>query len=101
VVPTARDEFAALLEYVEGAFGLEAALKLLDRTEEMVTRIAAFPEMYPASRKKKEIRKATVSKQTTLYYRLTTDEIQLLHFYPHGISLHSSTTPKFLFPISR
>lgn len=79
--PAARDEFATLLEYFEGAFGLEAALKPLDRTEEMVTQIAASPEMYPASRKKEEIRKATVSKQTTLYYRLTTDEIQLLHFW--------------------
>lgn len=79
--PTARDEFAALLAYVEGAFGLESALKLLDRTEEVVIQIAEFPKMYPASKEKKEIRKATVSKQTILYYRLTTDEIQLLHFW--------------------
>ncbi|MCB9302901.1 MAG: type II toxin-antitoxin system RelE/ParE family toxin [Lewinellaceae bacterium] len=79
--PSAKDEYAALLEYVEGNFGLDAALELLDTTEKLLEGIAAFPGMFPASEKRKDIRKAVVSRQTSLLYRIFQDQIQILHVW--------------------
>ena len=79
--PSARDEYAVLLEYVERNFGLDAALELLDTTEKLLEGIAAFPGMFPASDKRKDIRKAVVSKQASLFYRISPDQIQILHVW--------------------
>ncbi len=78
--PASKDEFADLLNYVETQFGLDAALKLLDKTEMVLEGISEQPEMYPASEKFPAIRKAVITKQTSLLYRITGVEIQLLHF---------------------
>ena len=79
--PASKDEFADLLNYVETQFGLDAALKLLDKTEMVLDSISGQPEMYPASEKFPSIRKAVITKQTSLLYRITGVEIQLLHFW--------------------
>lgn len=79
--PATKDEFADLLNYVETSFGLDAALKLLDTTEKVLDGIAEHPMMFPASQKAPSIRKAIISKQTSLFYRIAANEIQLLHFW--------------------
>lgn len=79
--PVSKDEFADLLNYVETQFGLDAALKLLDKTEMVLDGISEQPELYPASDKFPAIRKAVITKQTSLLYRITGMEIQLLHFW--------------------
>ena len=77
--PSAKEDYAALLEYVEKNFGLDAALELLDNTEKLLEEIAAFPSMFPASDKRKDIRKAVISKQTSLFYRISQDQVQILY----------------------
>jgi len=79
--PASKDEFAELLHYVETRFGLDAAFKVLDKTDKVLDAIAEALEMYPASEKSPAIRKAVISKQTSLFYRITRTEIQLLHFW--------------------
>ena len=79
--PATKDEFADLLNYVETEFGLDAALKLLDKTESAIDNISENPALYPSSGKVPAIRKAVITKQTSLFYRITAVEIQLLHFW--------------------
>lgn len=79
--PSAKEDYAALLEYVEKHFGLDAALELLDNTEKLLEEIAAFPGMFPASDKRKDIRKAVMSKQTSLFYRISQDQVQILYVW--------------------
>ncbi|MEM8525685.1 MAG: type II toxin-antitoxin system RelE/ParE family toxin [Bacteroidota bacterium] len=79
--PTSKDEYAELLGYIELEFGLEAALKFLDKTEAIIETIETFPSSFPASEVKPEIRKAVITKQTSLLYRIQKDNIQLLHFW--------------------
>jgi plasmid stabilization system protein ParE len=79
--PASKDGFAVLLDYVETHFGLDAALKLLDKTDTVLDGIAEHPELFPASKKSPHIRKAVLTKQTSLLYRIETHEIQLLHFW--------------------
>jgi plasmid stabilization system protein ParE len=79
--PSAKDEFADLLAYIEFNFGTNAALKMLDKTEEMLESIAQFPLAYPASEVRPDIRKAVITAQTSLLYRIVQQEIQVLHFW--------------------
>ncbi len=79
--PASKDEFAELLEYVETQFGLDAALKLLDKTDRVLDGISEHPAMFPASGASPAIRKAVITKQTSLFYRITIMEVQLLHFW--------------------
>jgi len=79
--PTAKEEYALLLDYVETHFGTNAALKLLDKTEDTVERIAAFPNAFPASETRPDLHKAVITEQTSLLYRVTATQIQLLYFW--------------------
>jgi plasmid stabilization system protein ParE len=78
--PSALEEYSLILEYVEENWGLEAALNLLDATDQIISQIQEFPNLFPSS-KKKDIRKAVVSKQTSLIYRVTEEQIQILHLW--------------------
>ena len=79
--PASKDEFAELLEYVEAQFGLDAALNFLDKTDKVLDGISEHPAMFPASEKSPSVRKAIITKQTSLLYRISAFEIQLLHFW--------------------
>ncbi len=83
--PTAKQEFSNLLEYVESAFGLDAAVKVLDQTDLVLNGIAAFPEMFPKSTFK-NVRKASISKHTSLIYRVTSSEVHLLYFWDNRMN---------------
>jgi plasmid stabilization system protein ParE len=79
--PIAKDEYAQLLIYIESNFGVEAALEMLDRTNSIIDAISTFPNSFPASETKPSIRKAVITKQTSLLYRVGNNQIQLLHFW--------------------
>lgn len=79
--PAAKEDFAVLLEYLEANFGTDAALKMLDKTEAVLEHIAAFPQLYPSSAANPDVRKAVLTEQTSLLYRVTGTQIQLLHFW--------------------
>lgn len=79
--PSAKEEYAELLSYVEAIFGLEAALTLLDKTDMIIEAIATFPESFPASPSRPTIRKAVITKQTSLLYRIEGDQVELIHFW--------------------
>ena len=40
--PSAREEYADLLKYIDETFGTDAALKMLDKTEEVIDGISSF-----------------------------------------------------------
>lgn len=41
--------------------------------------------MFPSSLKKPELRKCVFSKQTSIYYRIKEDYIEIVSFRPNGI----------------
>ena len=77
---SSKNEFAELLEYVESNFDTDAALKLLEKTERVVIQISLYPEMFPSS-ELKAIRKATITKQTSLIYKIEDNRVLILHFW--------------------
>jgi plasmid stabilization system protein ParE len=79
--PAAKEEYAELLAFIESHFGTDAALAMLDKTDAVVEIITAFPMAYPASSMRPDIRKAVISEQTSLLYRISDTQVQLLHFW--------------------
>jgi len=79
--PNAEEDLAEVLLYVEDTFGVDVALRLLDTIEEKVELIAEFPRMYPRSVQRPEIRKAVITRQTSLIYRIWKEEVQILHVW--------------------
>lgn len=79
--PNAKEELATVLAYVDEHFGSDAALNLLDAIDATTSLIAEFPQMFPRSSTRPSIRKAVISKQNSLLYRVKAKEIQILHFW--------------------
>ncbi|MFN0035908.1 MAG: type II toxin-antitoxin system RelE/ParE family toxin [Saprospiraceae bacterium] len=79
--PDAREEYDEILQYLVSEYGMNPALKMLDKIESILGHITAYPRAFPFSPLRPDIRKAVVSLQTSLLYRVTDTEIQLLHFW--------------------
>lgn len=79
--PASKEEYAVILGYVEDNFGIDAALKLLDKTDAVIDGIAVFPTMFPVSKQRKDVRKSVITKYLSVYYRFNKTAVQLLHFW--------------------
>ncbi|MEM6319909.1 MAG: type II toxin-antitoxin system RelE/ParE family toxin [Bacteroidota bacterium] len=79
--PASKEEYAVILGFIEDNFGENAALKFLDKTDTVIDGIATFPSMFPPSKLRKDVRKAVITKHTSVYYRYNREEVQLLHFW--------------------
>jgi plasmid stabilization system protein ParE len=78
--PIAREDYALILGFIETDFGSDKALVFLEKTEKILDRILDFPSIYPISSKRKNVRKAVITKQTSLFYTINKQEIWILEF---------------------
>jgi plasmid stabilization system protein ParE len=76
----ARHEEIELLEYVMNRFGKQKAKEVYDKIEKVLMEISITPEMYRVSNKRKNLRKCVFSKQTSIYYRIQEDYIEIVSF---------------------
>ena len=79
----ARHEEIDLLDYILRDFGSKKAKEVYENIERVLREIAQMPEMYPASRNKKGLRKCVFSKQTSIYYRVHDEHIEVISFRPN------------------
>ncbi len=79
----ARHEEIDLLDYILRDFGSKKAKEVYENIERVLSEIAQMPEMYPASRNKKGLRKCVFSKQTSIYYRVHDEHIEVISFRPN------------------
>ncbi|MEX2592884.1 MAG: type II toxin-antitoxin system RelE/ParE family toxin [Anditalea sp.] len=79
----ARHEEIELLEYVVRKFGQKKAKEIYVCIEKTLDRISKAPEMYRESNKRKGLRKCVFSKQTSIYYRIREDQIEVVSFRPN------------------
>ncbi|SEG14257.1 type II toxin-antitoxin system RelE/ParE family toxin [Algoriphagus boritolerans] len=82
---SALDEQIQLLEYIIKNFGVNKGNEIYQRIENTLELIAENPEMFPTSLKKPELRKCVFSRQTSIYYRIKEDYIEIVSFRPNGI----------------
>jgi plasmid stabilization system protein ParE len=78
--PRASDEFERIIHYVTDQFGIAVAEKVKRNYNQTLQQIAINPSQFPYFNKRKKIRKCVISPQTTLYYRLDENVVNLLSF---------------------
>ena len=79
-LPEAELTYALVLEYLEENWTSKEMMNFIDRTEEVIEYISKRPKQYIYS-KKKDAYRAVVTKQTSLFYRIKSEEIELLVFW--------------------
>ena len=72
-----------LFEYLVNKFSPATAKKVYDKIEQVLKSISLYPESYPASKKQKGLRKRVFSKQTSIYYRVNNDHIEIISSRPN------------------
>ncbi len=88
----AKQTFDKNISYLMEEWTEREIRNFVKQTNYIISRIAAQPEMYPASRKNPKIRKAAINKYIILYYRYysTKKEVMLLTLW------HNKQDPKKL-----
>lgn len=79
----ARQEEMELLDYVLQNFGQKKAKEIYLLLEKRLDQLSGSPEMYRESNKRKGLRKCVFSKQTSIYYRIKEDHIEIVSFRPN------------------
>ncbi len=78
--PRASVEYDNLMDYVIFNFGMRTALEIEEDFNRLLNQISFNPKMYPLFDKRKKIRRCVISKQTSLYYRISGKYIELVSF---------------------
>ncbi|AEL25395.1 type II toxin-antitoxin system RelE/ParE family toxin [Cyclobacterium marinum] len=79
----ARQEEMELLDYVLQNFGKKKTKEIYLLLEKRLDQLSESPEMYRESNKRKGLRKCIFSKQTSIYYRIKEDHIEIVSFRPN------------------
>lgn len=70
-----------IYEIVEDKFGKKTADNFLSKAENTIALIAEHPFMFKATSIDVNVRKCFISKQTSLFYRVTETSVHLLYFW--------------------
>ena len=81
--PTAKKTYFKVLDYLAENWTKREVTNFMNEVESLLTQITDNPEMFQASRKKKNVRKALITKHNTLYYRIKprNKELELITFW--------------------
>jgi plasmid stabilization system protein ParE len=74
----AEENLRHIYKYIEYKFSLSACDKFKKKLIKAASIISDNPEIFPASEINPSVRRCVVSKQTTLYYKIEPDEIQII-----------------------
>lgn len=77
----AKEDYANILNFLQSDYGVDTALKFLDKTEKIVTQIERFPFSFPTSSLNVRIRRAVINKNTSLVYKVNGSDIDILFFW--------------------
>lgn len=78
--PRALFEYESILDYIIQNFGLSKAMEVDSYFENIIFQIAKNPWMYPIFDTKRNIRRCVISKQTSLFYRVSEKRIEIVSF---------------------
>lgn len=80
--PEAEENFSSIIDYLEREWTEKEIRKFAQKTQKIISQIAIHPQMFKASGRD-EIRKAVITRQTSLFYRVdeNANVISLLAFW--------------------
>jgi plasmid stabilization system protein ParE len=79
--PRSKETLSSVYDFIINKFGAGAANKFAENAEKITSLIAEHPFMFKASEIDENVRIALISKQTSLFYRVTDNSIHLLFFW--------------------
>jgi plasmid stabilization system protein ParE len=77
----ARLKLEQLLDYLETEWSVKVKLSFIAKLDNALLQISKMPESCPLSKKKKGVHKCVVNRQTSLYYRISKNEIEIITFF--------------------
>ena len=78
--PRSKETLLSVYHFIYLKFGRRSAEGFVKKTEKIIELIADHPLMFKASTIDKNVRVSLISKQTSLFYRVTDTSIHLLFF---------------------
>jgi plasmid stabilization system protein ParE len=79
--PHSKETLTSVYNFIKNKFGIRAANKFVSKAENTIQLIAQHPLMFKATTIDETIRIGFISKQTSLFYRVTDNAIHLLFFW--------------------
>ena len=77
----AETTFDLIVNYIEAKFGVLSAKKFIKKVDSVILSISKQPYIYKSSNFNNKVRKATISKQCSLFYEINKETIQLSYFW--------------------
>jgi len=79
--PRAKETLDSVYNFINTKFGTNSADKFALKAEKIIDLIAEYPYMFKATPFDKNVRIGLISKQTSLFYRVTATSVHLLFFW--------------------
>ncbi|RRO13427.1 type II toxin-antitoxin system RelE/ParE family toxin [Flavobacteriaceae bacterium 14752] len=78
---TAEKKLDNLFEYLTEEWSIKVKKDFIIKLDSSIELIMSQPEIFPKSKKGKGIRKCVITKQTTLYYRYNSNQINIVTIF--------------------
>ncbi len=79
--PECEDDYTNIVSYLNEVWGVNAALRFMEKTERILEHLEQNPFMFAAVNEQKQIRRVVINKATSLYYYVSNDRVELLYFW--------------------
>jgi len=79
--PHSKETLKDIHNFIGNKFGFKSAEKFVIKAEKTISLIAQHPFMFKASTIDEKVRIGLISKQTSLFYRVTDTSVHLLFFW--------------------
>ena len=77
----ASEEYNSLVIYLYGEWGERITEQVIKEIDQTIVRIKNSPGQFPIFRKGKKIRRCVASPQTSIYFRVNKDRIEILSVF--------------------
>lgn len=78
---TAEKKLDKLFEYLIKKWSVKVKKEFVEKLDSSIEIIKNQPEIFPESKKGKELKKCVITKQTTLYYRYNSERINIVAIF--------------------
>ena len=80
LTPNAKDTLLSIVSFIQLKWGDRSAEKFIEKTYKVLDTISQQPYLFKAY-EEKNVRKALITKQTSVVYRVLHDRIEVLFFW--------------------
>ena len=87
----AEKEYYKLLDYIIEYFGNKKAEQVDKKISKTLNQISINPIQFPESKERRGTRRCVLSKQTTLYYRVKQNHVEVITFWTNRKNPHKKS----------